>query len=304
VRRLLLISNRTAHRVSGYGRDVIVRALAAEFKVDEVETTRQGHATELARAAAADGIDVVAALGGDGTVNEVTNGLAGTEAALAILPAGLANVFARALGIPGDPIEATGWLLQNAGAAPRRVTLGRAGERYFAVSCGVGFDAAVVREVERRQPGKKRAGDWFFAWTGIRVFWRGFDRRSPAIGVTWGPGPGDRADRLFVAIIQNASPYTVFRGREMRLCPDADLDGGLDLLALDSFRLRVVVSVALSAFGPGRHVRRRHVTSVRSQTRFDVECATPLPVQVDGEYMGEHRRLSVESVPGALRVLC
>jgi len=303
VRRLLLVSNTNAHRVTAYGRDVIARALAAEFKLDEVQTARPGDAIDLAREAALDGIDVVAALGGDGTVNEVANGLVGSDAALAIVPAGMANVFARSLGIPADPVEATGWLLEHARDAPRQVSLGRAGDRYFLVSCGVGFDAAIVREVERRQLLKRRAGDWFFVWTGLRVFFRGYDRRRPHLSLSWGPAEDEHRDGLFLAIVQNTSPYTFLRSRALRLCPDAELEAGLDCMALDSLKTRVALRVVGSAFRSGRHERFRHVTYVPDRRRFEVSSQPPLPVQVDGEYIGEHELLVIESAPSVLNVL-
>jgi len=253
VRRLLLVSNTNAHRVTAYGRDVIARALAAEFKLDEVQTARPGDAIDLAREAALDGIDVVAALGGDGTVNEVANGLVGSDAALAIVPAGMANVFARSLGIPADPVEATGWLLEHARDAPRQVSLGRAGDRYFLVSCGVGFDAAIVREVERNPRAKRRAGDFFFLWTGVRLFVAGYDRKRPQLDLAWGPDLEHRVDEVFLAIVQNLDPYTYFGRRPMRVCRDVRLDGGLDVLALDSFATRHVLPVAVSSFVRARH---------------------------------------------------
>jgi len=304
VRRLLLISNGNAYRTTAYQREVIPRALAAEFKVDVAGTRQPGDATLLARQAAQDGIEIVAALGGDGTVNEVVNGLAGTDSSLAILPAGMANVFARSLGIPDDPIEATGWLVGNADIRPRRVPLGQVGDRYFTVSCGVGLDAAIVREVEQRQWTKKRVGDWFFVWSGLRVFFRGYDRRKPHIHLTWGPGPEEQRDGLFLAIAQNTTPYTYFRSRAMRLCPDAELDGKLDLLALDSLKTRVAVPVVVRAFRSAGHVRRRHALYIKDRRRIDARCDRPLPVQVDGEFIGHHERVAIESVPGALGVLC
>jgi len=303
VRRLLLISNANAYRTTAYQREVIPRALAAEFKVDVIQTSRPGSAIDLARQAAQDGVEIVAALGGDGTVNEVANGLARTDSSLAILPAGMANVFARSVGIPDDPIEATGWLVENPETAPKRVPLGRVNDRYFTVSCGVGLDAAIVREVERRQRTKKRVGDWFFVWSGLRVFFRDYDRRRPSIGVSWGTGPDERQCGLFLAIAQNTTPYTFFRSRAMRLCPDAELDGGLDLLALDSLKARVAIPLVVRAFRSARHVRRRHVLYVKDQDRFELGCDESLPVQVDGEFIGEHRRMSIESVPAALGVL-
>jgi YegS/Rv2252/BmrU family lipid kinase len=305
VRRLLLVANGNAQKVTQWQREVIARALSSEFKLELVETTRRGHAADVAREAAQDGFDVVAALGGDGTVNEVANGLAGTEVALAILPAGLANVFARSLGIPGDAVEATGLLLKCAmmGTPPRRVRLGLMNGRFFTTNCGIGFDAAVVRRVERRQRLKKTVGDWYFAWTALRLFFGGFDRRTPRVRMAWSDGVDQERDGLFLAIVQNTSPYTFFGHRGMRLCPDATLDGGLDCLAVDTMRLRSILPIVISAFGSGRHARFRRVINVKDQTHVRIRCDVPLPVQMDGEFVGELREIDLESVPNALAVL-
>jgi diacylglycerol kinase family enzyme len=305
VPRLLLIANANARRVSDYRRDVITHALASEFKLEAVETTRPGHATEVAREAALDGVDVVAALGGDGTVNEVANGLAGTDTALAILPAGLANVFARSLGVPDDAIEATGLLLkcQAMGTAPRRVPLGRADGRYFTTNCGVGFDGAIVRRVERRQRIKRQVGEWYFVWTALRLFPSGYERRSPRVRLAWGERLEESRGGLYLAIVQNTSPYTYFGRLGLRLCPDAALDDGLDCFAVDTMRLRTLVPIVASAFGSGRHAGWRHVTCLRRQRKIVIECDEPMPVQMDGEFVGERSRLLIESIPDALAVL-
>jgi diacylglycerol kinase family enzyme len=135
------------------------------------------------------------------------------------------------------------------------------------------------------------------------VFLRGFDRRNPRVRLSWGPSPDQRRDDLFLAIFQNASPYTFLGRREMRLCPGATLDDHLEGIGLDTMRTSVAIRVVLSAFGSGRHVRHRHVVYVRAQPRFEIRCDEPMPVQVDGEFIGEHADLTVESVPDALHVL-
>ena len=304
MRRLLLVTNANARWVTGYRREVIARALSAEFAVEVAETEGPGHAIGLAREAASGGVDLVVALGGDGTVNEVANGLAGTATPMAILPAGGVNVFARSLGLPEDPVEATGLLLHRVGAPARRISLGRAEDRFFTVSCGVGFDAAIVRHVERRQGMKRTAGDWFFVWSGLRVFFLGYRRRRPRVHLAWGADLEHRRGGLHLAIIQNTGPYTYWGRRGLRLCPHASLDRGLDCFAMDSMGTARVLRVVLRAFGSGGHVRDRHVLYLEDQARVVVECDEPMPVQADGEFLGERQRLAVESVPAALSVLC
>lgn len=301
--RLLLIVNATAQQVTPWKVTIIESALASAFDVEVVLTKRGGHATHLARGAAHEGVDLVVALGGDGTVNEVVNGLAGTSVPMAILPGGGVNVLARSLGMPADPIEATAHLLHNRNRPPRRVPLGRADGRYFTFSCGVGLDGAIVKQVERRRALKRAGRSGYYAWTALRVFFGRYGRRRPRIHVRWGPALEHRRDSLFVAIAQKSDPFTYLGPRPMRLCPQADLEGGLDLLGLDTLRLGFILRLIASAFGSGRHVRSRHVLHLHDQERIEVNCDVPLPVQADGEYVGDRDRVVLEVVPDALSLL-
>ena len=303
MRRLLLIVNENAYRVTRERRSAIASALSGAFKLEEAPTERPGHAIDLTAEAVLDGVEMVAALGGDGTVNEVANGLAGTDVPMAIVPGGMANVFARSLGIPNDSVAATRMLLENAKDPPRQVTLGVVGGRHFTSNCGVGLDAAIVRRVEEHQRAKKRGGDSFFVWTGLRVFFTSFDRRTPRVRVAWGEDLEQQRDGLFLAIVQNTGPYTYLGKRPMRLCPAAELDAGLDFIALDSMRTRVALPVVISSFRRAEHVNKSHVLHVRDQKTIEIDCDRPMPVQVDGEFIGERNHVVVEAVPNALSVI-
>jgi diacylglycerol kinase family enzyme len=303
MRRLLLIANANAHTVTPYKREVISAALSAQFALEQVETKNPGHATEVAHQAVEEGVDLVVALGGDGTVNEVANGLAGTKVPLAILPGGMANVFARSLGIPPDAVEATGLLLKRADSLPRRVSLGRIDDRYFVANCGVGLDAAIVRAVERRQRAKRRGGNLFFVWTGLRVFFLGYGRRKPHLELWWGPDLQEHRDGLFLAIFQNVSPYTYLGERALSLSPEANIDEGIDGFAVSTLRVRTILPTALKAFRPSPRMRGRRLLTVRDQPRFLVKADRPMPVQMDGEFIGEHQEVVVEAVQNALSVL-
>ena len=301
--RLLIIANVNAQAVTPWTLNVIERALSSEFKVELVRTKRREHATYLARGAVHEGFEAVASFGGDGTVNEVANGLAGSDVPMAIIPGGGTNVLARSLGVPRDPVEATWFLIANRHNPPRRVPLGRTEDRYFTFTCGMGFDGAVVRDVERREVLKKGIGHPYYVWSGLRIFFGGVDRRQAPITLRWGPDLEHRRDHLFVAICQKTSPFTYLGNREMRLCPRARLELGLDCLALDRFDPATVVRIATQAFGSAGHVRNRHVLYLHDQPRMEVTSAIPLPAQMDGEFIGEHRRLTLESVPNALTLL-
>jgi diacylglycerol kinase family enzyme len=281
---------------------VISKALSADYKVQVAETKRRGHATHVAKGAVHEGYDVVVAMGGDGTLNEVANGLAGSQVPLGILPGGGTNVFARSLGIPEDLIEAAGILLENGHGAPRRIPLGRADGRYFVFTAGIGFDGAIVRTVERRYRLKKAGGEAFYLWSGLLAFAR-YDRRTPHLRVSWGDTLEHHREGLYLTIAQNAPPFTYLREREFRVNPDVDLQAGLDCFGMDSMKLRTLLRTILQAFSSGRHVRGRHAFSLRDQRRIVIESDRPLPVQMDGEYLGERTRLDLELVPDALSVL-
>jgi diacylglycerol kinase family enzyme len=299
----MLVVNENAYGVTRQRRQAVAGILGQAFKLEEAVTERPGHAMDLTGKAVLDGVEVVAALGGDGTINEVANGLVGTDVPLAIVPAGMANVFARSLGLPNDVLAATHVVAGDAKARPRPVTLGVMGGRYFTSNCGVGLDAAIVRRVEEHQTAKKRGGDWFFVWSGLRVFFTAFDRRVPRVRLAWGTDLEQRRDGLFLAIIQNTGPYTYLGRRPMRLCPSAQLDRGLDGISLDSLATDVALRVVFSSFGSARHTGWPHVLHMTDQRRIAVECDRPLPVQMDGEYIGERDRVLVEAVPDALSVI-
>lgn len=298
--RLLLIVNAKAQSVTPWTINVIERALSTEYDVEVVRTKRKGHATHLARGAAHEGIDLVVSLGGDGTVNEVANGLAGTEVTMAVIPGGGTNVLARSLGIPRDPVEATWYLIAHRNHPPRRVPLGRADDRFFTFGCGVGFDGAIVRDVERRQRLKKGLGHPYYVWSGVRLFLTGVDRGHAPLRLRWGPQLEHRRDGLFLAICQKTRPFTYLGNRELNVCPEAQLELGLDCLALDTFRSATILRIVAQVFGNGRHIRNPHALYLHDQGRIEVTADRPLPMQMDGEYVGNRDRVLLEAVPDAL----
>jgi diacylglycerol kinase family enzyme len=301
--RLLLIVNVNAQAVTPWGVNVIERALSSEFKVEVARTKRQGHATHLARGAGHEGFETVASLGGDGTVNEVANGLAGTAVPMAIIPGGGTNVLARSLGIPRDPIEATWYLIANRANTPHRVPLGRAEGRFFTFACGLGLDGAIVRDVERRQRLKRGMGHTYYVWSAARIFFAGVDRRNPSVRLRWGPEMEHSREGLFLAICQKTTPFTYLGNREMNICPDARLELGVDCMAVDTFNTATILRIAAQTFGSAKHIRNRHVLYVHDQPKLEIASDIPMPLQMDGEYIGERTHVVVESVPDTLSLL-
>src|SRR6185436_13826916 len=211
--QLLLIVNSSASSVTARTRVVIQKALAADHRVTVAETSRGGHAARLAQGAANDGTDVVVVLGGDGTLNEAANGLAGSACALAPLPGGSTNVFARTIGLPNDPIEATGVLLDALSESSiRRVGLGSVNGRYFLFHVGIGYDAAVVAQVERRDTLKRYLGHPLFAFSAVSTWFRHYEHDRPRFQVRHGDPTTEPVGSAFT-IVLNTNPYTYLGNR-------------------------------------------------------------------------------------------
>jgi diacylglycerol kinase family enzyme len=293
---LLLLVNTSASSVTPRGKVVIQKALAADHEVTVAATNRRDHATRLARGAANDGVDVVVVLGGDGTLNEAANGLAGTRTALAPLPGGSTNVFARTIGLPNDPIEATAALLDGLAAERiEEVGLGCINGRYFLFHVGLGFDAAVVEQVERRAQLKRWAGHPLFAFSAFTTWFRHFDRSHPRFAV-------EGTDSYF-SIVLNTNPYTYLGNRPFDLVPEATLERGLAVVTFRSLRFDHVVRAAGAAL-TGADIRRLPWLDVRTDLeRITVEGHGPFPYQVDGDFLGEVEHLDIRHAPNALRLL-
>jgi diacylglycerol kinase family enzyme len=301
--KILLIVNTSASSVTARARVVIRKALSADHDVTLAETSRRGHATRLALDAAATGTDVVVVLGGDGTLNEAANGLAGSDTALAALPGGSTNVFARTIGVVDDPIEATGQLLAAlARGAIRRVGLGSVNGRYFLFHVGCGFDAAVVAQVERRAGLKRYAGHPLFVYAAFDTWFRHYDRSRPRFGVQF--KDGTVVDDGYFAICLNSNPYTYLGTRPLNLAPEADLEHGLTMVTFRSIGFATILRAVASALGRGSRLRRDRRIDYRSDLDgLVVDGHGPFPYQVDGDYLGEADRLEFRHEPDRLCVV-
>lgn len=274
------------------------------MKLDLAETNRPAHATTLAAQARADGLDLVVALGGDGTVHEIVNGLLrpapGPIPALAVVPGGDANVAARNLGLPNSAVEATGVLLDCVRAGSRRlVGIGRADDRFFILNAGLGFDAAVVRAVSaaRRQGHPSTPTRYVRAALGHYL---NQGRRRDQLRVEVDGEPTGAALRM--ALVCNTSPWTYAGRLPLRPTPQASYERGLDLFGLSSMSAWAVGRAAFGLLGEavpaGRAVHLRH--DLRS---LRVLAQRPVHFQLDGEYLGERTEVHFQSLPRALEVI-
>ncbi|SFB61900.1 Diacylglycerol kinase family enzyme [Amycolatopsis marina] len=304
--RAVLVVNPQATATTPGGRDVLAHALASEVKLDVVETDYRGHALAVARTAARDDIDLVVAHGGDGTVNEVVNGLladtAGRAGArsvpmLGVVPGGSANVFARALGLPRDPVEATHRLLHAIEERRgRQVGLGIANDRWFTFNAGLGWDADVVAGVDRRRG--KRTSPTLYMRTALASYLRPPLGR-PALTVRV---PGAEPDEVRTAFISNTDPWSYLGSRPVHLNTDCSFDTGLGLFALRSLGLPSVLRHLRQALRPNSKHRGRRLLRHDDLEIVRIDAEEPVNFQVDGDLVG--RRTSVEfiSVPNALTV--
>jgi diacylglycerol kinase family enzyme len=301
--RVLLIVNATASSVTARSRVIIQKALGADHDLEVVETSRRGHAARLARGAAAEGVEVVAVLAGDGTLNEAADGLVGTDTAIAPLPGGSTNVYARSLGIPDDPIEAAGELLDALDRKSfRRIGLGRIGDRHFLFHCGVGFDAAVVEAVERRAAFKRYAAHPLFVMAAFDTWLRTYDHSHGRFAVTF-PDGETVPDATFI-IVSKVSPYTFLGHRPITVAPAATLDSALSFTVIRARHTPSILSIAARAFVSTKALhRQRDVVQRDGITAATISSDEPFPYQVDGDSLGEVTRLEFGYEPDVLTLV-
>src|SRR5205809_932293 len=222
-KRMLIIVNPYATTVSDRLKNLVVYALQGRYEVEAVSTEAQNHATEIGREARDGGYDIVVAFGGDGTLNEVANGLAGTDVPVSVLPGGSTNVVARTLGIPNDVVDATEHLLGLADDfRPRRVDLGVANGRRFVFACGAGLDATAARTVDSHPRMKARGGRWYYTYAAVSGFYGKYLRNPVQMELQV---DGETAEGV-TAIAQNSDPFSYFGNQPLRICENAALDNG------------------------------------------------------------------------------
>jgi diacylglycerol kinase family enzyme len=309
-KRMLLIVNPYATTVSDRLKNLVVYALQGRYEVVMVATEAQNHATEIGREVRDHGYDIVVAFGGDGTLNEVANGLAGTDVPVSVLPGGSTNVVCRTLGIPNDVVDATEHLLALVDEwEPRRIDLGRVDERYFVFSCGAGIDATVVKRVDAHPRLKSAAGPYYFTWAAISALYRQYIVNPVRLRVA----VDDETIEGVTALAQNSDPFTYFASRPVRVCEGVEIDdGSLSLGVLKRAAQRDMPALIPRLFSEkrpaARHRQIEHfegvtAASIASISETKEGVLRPFPIQVDGDYIGEKTHLELSVAPGALTIV-
>jgi diacylglycerol kinase family enzyme len=300
--RVLLVVNSFASSVTARNTVIVHRRLSRGHEVELVETNRRGHATRFAQDAARRGLDVVVGFGGDGTLNEVATGIAGTDTALGVLPGGSTNVFARTIGLPNDPVRAADLLGDGLDAANLRpIGLGQVNGRFFCFHTGVGFDAAVVERVERRGSLKRWLGHPLFIAAGLSTWLTGYDRRRPHFSVRGGGGP-DVSNGYFT-IVLNTNPYTYLGNRPLDLSPKATLEQPLVAITFTTMSATAILRSLAGALKGGGVEPANHLDIRTDVGQMVIEHDTPFPYQVDGDALGTTRRLEFRHVPDAVMLV-
>jgi diacylglycerol kinase family enzyme len=273
-----------------------VREVEAVLRPNRTEfTERPAHATELAASA---GTDAIVVFGGDGSANEVLNGLAGDQP-VGFLPGGGTSVLSRALGLPRDPVEAAsqvGDALEH--ERTRRISLGRVNDRRFAFAAGVGFDAEVVRLVDKRgrSADGRRPGDLAYLATVAGVVGRRLGRFEPSLEIA---GLG----RAAFALVANCDPYTYAGSLAVHVAPEARFELGLDLVAPVRIGPTDVPGLLRDVFRGRRRTDAPDVLYGHDLDRIEVTCDRPLPLEADGEDLGDVEHVVFEAERSAVSVL-
>jgi len=309
-KRMLIIVNPYATTVSDRLKNLVVYALQGRYDVEAVTTEAQHHAIEIGREAREGGYDLVVAFGGDGTLNEVANGLAGTDVPVSVLPGGSTNVVCRTLGIPNDVVDATEHLLGLADDfRPRKIDLGLASGRHFVFACGAGLDATAAKRVDSSPRLKARGGRWFYTWAAISGFYMHYLRDPIRMRLE---ANGNSAEGV-TAIVQNSDPFTYFGSQPLRICEGAALDNGTLSAAMLGRAVQrdmptIAARVLLDGLRATAHRRIEHYEGIaggRIESVSHDAQGSPraFPVQVDGDYIGDRAELEIGIEPGALTIV-
>ena len=299
--RILLIVNSFASSVTPRNTVLVHEHLAKHHDVQVVETNERGHATRFAQDAAARGLDAVVGFGGDGTLNEIATGLAGSDTALAMLPGGSTNVFVRTLGIANDPMVALTQLMAGIDRNEiERVSLGQANGRYFTFHAGIGYDAAVVEQVERRSSLKRVVGQPLFAYSALHSWFKSYDRKYPHFTMNI---DGRAIPNGFFSVVLNTNPYTFVGKHPIHLSSAASLEKKLVVVTFRKMTTPLILKTLYSALRRGGLETSSGIDIATDVEHVKIEFPAPFPYQLDGDYLGDTTSIDIKHCPEALRLV-
>ncbi len=312
--RALLIVNPNATSTTPAARDLLAHALSSRVRVTVAHTTHRDHAAELAREAREDGVGLVIVHGGDGTVNEVINGLLGVPLptsmrsvtigaipALAVVPGGSANVFARSLGIEPDPVAATNQLIELLASRSRRtIGLAHCDNRWFTFNAGLGLDADVCRAIDASRKDGRPVSATRYVRSAVREFFR-HKRHEPMLTV-------EVPDRepitgVHYAFVSNSSPWTYLDTRPVHTNPGTTFDTGLGLFAMRTTKVVPSLLVSRQILSAGAEPKSRNLFRIDDVPRIKITSTEPIGLQMDGDYLGERTEAEFFATPSALEVI-
>ncbi|MEN9693057.1 MAG: hypothetical protein RLZZ330_701 [Actinomycetota bacterium] len=305
--RVMLITNPFATTSGGWTKEVIVRSLEAQFDLQIEFTTHRMHAAELAKTARLEKFDGIVTLGGDGTINEVINGLLDPEVAefpqpiLAPIPGGLANVFPRSLGFSSDAVLATGQVVEAIEQKNSElIPLGKMNDRWFAFNAGLGLDAGIVSTMEALRAEGKKASPSTYLLASLKHYFKEADTTHPHLTVE--NSDGQTVDDVFMVIVQNTSPWFFIGSVALDFSPDASFKKRLDAVALTALSPTSIAAYITEAAARIPTEKRSNSVWLKDTAELVVTSDAPIAAQVDGDHVGDITRAVFTHHADALRV--
>ncbi|HEU4363310.1 MAG TPA: diacylglycerol kinase family protein [Mycobacterium sp.] len=312
--RAVLIVNPNATSTTPAGRDLLAHALKSRLALTIEHTDYRGHAIEISQAAAADGVDLVIAHGGDGTVHGVVNGLLGPTGklpsghvpAVAVVPGGSANVFARSLGIPADPMAATNQLIDLINGYGRqhdwrRIGLIDCGERWSVLNAGMGLDGEVVAAVEAEREKGRTVTALRYIRTSVSTVLAG-TRRPPTL--TLQVNDGSPVTGVHFVFVSNCSPWTYANNRSVWTNPGTTFESGMGVFATTSMKVLPTARLVRQMVSKRPKLRAKQLIRDDDVASIRVDAGdTPIATQIDGDYIGLRSQMTFRAVPDALNVV-
>lgn len=309
----MLIVNPNATSTTPAGRDLLAHALKSRLELTVVHTDYHGHASEIGQAACRDGVDLVIAHGGDGTVHGVVNGMLGKPGsvppanlpAVAVVPGGSANVFARSLGIAADPIAATNQLIEliNPPGGPvwRRIGLIDCGERWSVLNAGMGVDGEVVAAVEAEREKGHVVTPLRYIRAAVPAVLAS-TRRPPTLTLRVGDDPP--IEGVHLVFVSNCAPWTYADDRSVWTNPDTTFESGMGVFATTSMKVLPTLRLVRQMLSKRPKLRAKQLIRDDDVAILRVDAGdTPIATQIDGEYLGTRTTMTFRAVPDALSVV-